>query len=106
MRIAATHTYWKVQAFQHSVRIALLPPDDCLALRDELSPADQRYYDETLATMVVGTPAECRAELEALARDYGTNEICVVNVSYSFADRLRSYELLAEEFGISSQIKA
>ena len=93
--IAATHTYWKVQAFRHGVRIPLLPPAECLDLKKRLSPSDQAYYDETLATMVLGSPEECRAELAALAEAYGVDEIMAVNVCHHFADRRRSYELLA-----------
>ncbi len=99
LRIASTHTYWKVQAFRHGKRIALLPPDECLRLKDELSPEDQDYYAETLATnMIVGSPSQCRAGIEALAGEYGVDEVMVVNVCYHFKDRLRSYELLSRAF--------
>jgi len=104
-RIASTHTYWKVQVFQHANRIGLLPPDECLALRAEMSREDQDYYNQTMATnMVVGTPGQCRKGLEELTAQYGVDEIMVVNVCYHFEDRVRSYQLLAEEFGIGDNV--
>ena len=107
LRIASTHRYWKVQAFRHGKRIPLLPPDECLRLKDALSPQDQDYYAETLATnMIVGSPAECRTGIEALAGDYGVDEIMVVNVCYHFGDRLRSYELLSREFSLAADSAA
>jgi alkanesulfonate monooxygenase SsuD/methylene tetrahydromethanopterin reductase-like flavin-dependent oxidoreductase (luciferase family) len=80
------------------VRIPLLPPEDCLNLKQTLSINDQAYYDETLNSMIVGTAEECHARMDSLADEYGADEIIVVNVCYDFEDRKRSYELLAEEF--------
>ena len=52
--------------------------------------------------MVIGTKAEVREGLEAVAADYGADEIMVVNILYDHAARLRSYELLAEAFGLTA----
>lgn len=41
-----------------------------------------------------------RGRLEELAQTYGTNEFVVVTITYDFAARKRSYELLAQEFGL------
>ena len=43
----------------------------------------------------------CAAELEELAADYGTDELLVVTVTYDHEARRRSYELLAEAFGLA-----
>lgn len=48
--------------------------------------------------MIAGDPATVRAALEELARDYNADEVFVVNILYSHAARLRSYELLADAF--------
>jgi hypothetical protein len=44
-----------------------------------------------------------RAELEALAGDYGADEVIVVTITYDHAARRRSYELLAEAFGLRAR---
>jgi len=49
---------------------------------------------------VVGDPASVKAELVALAHRYGVDEIVVICNVFNFADRLRSYELLAEAFDL------
>jgi luciferase family oxidoreductase group 1 len=49
---------------------------------------------------VAGTPARVKARLEALAEEYGVDELVIVTITHDFKARLRSYELLAEAFGL------
>ena len=44
---------------------------------------------------IVGTPAQCRERLEALAAEYGVDEAVVVTITETWQTRVRSYELLA-----------
>jgi luciferase family oxidoreductase group 1 len=48
--------------------------------------------------MILGEPGHVRAELEALARAYGADEVIVVTITHDHAARRRSYELLADAF--------
>src|SRR6185503_14251983 len=50
---------------------------------------------------VVGTPAQCRERLEALAAEYGVDEVVVVTITETWETRLRSYELLAGAFELT-----
>ena len=47
----------------------------------------------------VGTPRQVREKLEMLAQTFGANEIMLVSIVHDHKARLRSYELLAQEFG-------
>ncbi len=49
---------------------------------------------------VAGTPERVKARLEALAAEYGVDELIIVTIAHEFKARLRSYELLAEAFGL------
>jgi alkanesulfonate monooxygenase SsuD/methylene tetrahydromethanopterin reductase-like flavin-dependent oxidoreductase (luciferase family) len=49
----------------------------------------------------VGTPEKVRAALLSLAQSCGAEELVIVTITYDFAARLRSYELLAEAFALS-----
>jgi alkanesulfonate monooxygenase SsuD/methylene tetrahydromethanopterin reductase-like flavin-dependent oxidoreductase (luciferase family) len=53
--------------------------------------------------VVLGTAATVRAELEAIAEDYGAEEIMVVNILHDHTARRRSYALLAEAFALTPQ---
>jgi luciferase family oxidoreductase group 1 len=49
---------------------------------------------------VVGAPEQVREKLLELAARYGVGEFVVVSICYDFTARLRSYELLAQVFGL------
>lgn len=100
--IASSHTYWKVQAFRHPKRDGLYSPSDVKKLYEKLSFEDKAYYHETLDSMILGTPKECREKIEKLAIEYGVDEVMIVNVTYSFEDRIKSYELLSNEFNLKN----
>ena len=96
--IAASHVYWKVQAFRLGERTPLYPPKKALDLKKKLSLDNQAYFDETMNTYILGTADECVQEMEALAGDFGVEEVMVVNVTYGFEPRKRTYRTLAESF--------
>jgi alkanesulfonate monooxygenase SsuD/methylene tetrahydromethanopterin reductase-like flavin-dependent oxidoreductase (luciferase family) len=50
---------------------------------------------------IVGTPDQVRARLMALAEAHGAEELVVVTITYDFASRLKSYELLAKVFSLT-----
>ena len=50
--------------------------------------------------LIYGSPPVVRARLDELAEAYGADELMLVNVMHDHADRRRSYELVAEEFGL------
>jgi luciferase family oxidoreductase group 1 len=49
---------------------------------------------------VLGTPDVVRAGLEQVAQEYGAGELLLVTITYEHAARRRSYELIAEAFGL------
>jgi alkanesulfonate monooxygenase SsuD/methylene tetrahydromethanopterin reductase-like flavin-dependent oxidoreductase (luciferase family) len=53
------------------------------------------------ARSTVGTPEQVRERLQALADAHGAEELVIVTITYDYASRLRSYELLAEAFAIT-----
>jgi alkanesulfonate monooxygenase SsuD/methylene tetrahydromethanopterin reductase-like flavin-dependent oxidoreductase (luciferase family) len=56
--------------------------------------------------MICGTPEEVRASLEERARAYLADELMVVAITHEHAPRVRSYELLAEAFGLEAAPRA
>ena len=52
------------------------------------------------AGAIVGSPEKVRAGVEAWPCEYGAEEVIVVTITYDHQARRRSYELLAEAFGL------
>ena len=50
---------------------------------------------------IVGSPATVKQRIEELAAEYGATEVMVVTITYEHAARRRSYELLADAFGLT-----
>jgi luciferase family oxidoreductase group 1 len=50
--------------------------------------------------VVVGSPETVRSGLEEVADEYGAGEVLVVTITHDHAARRRSYELIAEAFGL------
>jgi luciferase family oxidoreductase group 1 len=53
------------------------------------------------ARTIAGAPEQVRDRLQALAAACGAEELVIVTITYDFAARVRSYELLAEAFGLT-----
>jgi luciferase family oxidoreductase group 1 len=51
---------------------------------------------------IVGSPATVRAGIEAVAAEYQADEVMVVTITHEHAARRRSYELIAEAFGLGA----
>ena len=49
---------------------------------------------------ITGTQATVRAGIEAVAKDYGADEVMIVTITWDHAARRRSYELIADAFGL------
>jgi len=49
---------------------------------------------------VLGSPATVKAGIERVAEEYGAEEVILVTITFDHAARRRSYELVAEAFGL------
>jgi luciferase family oxidoreductase group 1 len=78
--------------------IAVPPPEEALEFLAADDRAPGRPRSERRA--VLGSPATVRAELEEVVARYGAEEAIVVTITYDHEARRRSYELLAEAFGL------
>jgi alkanesulfonate monooxygenase SsuD/methylene tetrahydromethanopterin reductase-like flavin-dependent oxidoreductase (luciferase family) len=71
----------------------LLPPDEALAF--PAREGDRRFAASTTREAIDGDPEEVRARLLDLSAGYGASEVGILTNCYAFADRVRSYELIA-----------
>ncbi|GCB52938.1 LLM class flavin-dependent oxidoreductase [Streptomyces sp. NL15-2K] len=59
---------------------------------------DQALVQDRIDTQFVGSPARVADQLEQLQEATGTDELLITTITHDHADRIRSYELLAEEW--------
>ncbi len=72
------------------------------ALAYPYTPAERRLADAYRTMQVVGDPRTVRARIEDLAKHTAADEVMVTTNVYDHAERLRSYERLAEVFDIAT----
>lgn len=71
------------------------PPDKALAY--EYSKFEKLLVEENRRRMIVGTPEHVGDRLETLAEEYQADEVMLVSIAYDFNDKLKTFELVAEE---------
>ncbi|HWL46316.1 MAG TPA: LLM class flavin-dependent oxidoreductase, partial [Sphingomonadaceae bacterium] len=86
--------------FAHLVRGQLIavPPVETALAWQATNPAPGRRR-----RTVLGTPAEARAQLDAVAAEYGASELMLVNILPDHAARVASYRLIAAEYGLAER---
>jgi luciferase family oxidoreductase group 1 len=65
------------------------------------SPEERQIVEMNRDRSFVGSPARVRDHLTQLAEQSGVDEIMITTMTHEHADRRRSYELLAEAFGLA-----
>jgi luciferase family oxidoreductase group 1 len=76
-------------------RLIQIPP-----VEKALSYLETRSPGKSDRRAVIGSPETVRAGLEAVAAEYGADELLVLTITHDHAARRRSYELIAEAFGL------
>jgi luciferase family oxidoreductase group 1 len=96
-RLLQTREYWRV-GFEHGVREALVTPEAAGA--HPYSGAERAIVDALRRRAIVGTADAVAARLAELAAGLELDELVVVTWTYDPQPRHRSYELLAQAFGL------
>ena len=98
-RLAASRNLWVVRLLTGRP-IPFPSPEEALA--QPLSPQEEKLLATVAKRSIIGTAGQVREKLTALADAHGAEELVVVTITYDYASRLRSYELLAQAFGLVS----
>ncbi len=89
--------------FHHLVRGELIPVP---SVEKAMAWSAENDVPQRQRRSILGTPAEVRAEVDAVAAAYGAQEMMLVNIMPDHAARRRSYQLLAAEYGLVSIAQA
>ena len=84
---------------RQGIRLPLLPPEEA---ERPYSPAELGTTGKLRGKAIVGSRDRVAEKLKELARSLDLDELVIVTWTYDPAPRHRSYELLAEAFGLAS----
>ncbi len=76
----------------------VLPPEEAAAI--PLPEAVRAHVQSYVDGCIDGNPEQVKAGILEAAERYETTDVGVVSITYSLADRIRSYELVAKAFGL------
>jgi luciferase family oxidoreductase group 1 len=79
-------------------RVQLPTPEE--ALRYEFSPRERQVAEGFRARLIAGTARDVVPRIEAIVEATRADEVMISTMTYGHAERMRSYELLAEAFGL------
>ncbi len=96
-RLSWSRWCWRVQS-NHGRRGGVPTVDE--AINYPYTVSDRVYLEYMRDRSIYGSPARVKERLLALGEIYGVDEFVVVTITHDFSARLRSYELLADAFGI------
>ena len=89
---------WGWRLMGEAGRGGIPPPEDALAF--EYTEPEREYIDVLKRRSIYGDPGQVRDRLLSMGERYGVDDFVVVTITYDYAKRQRSYELLAEAFGL------
>jgi luciferase family oxidoreductase group 1 len=96
-RLASSSELWRLRI--ESGRDAPFPSVE-EAQSYAYSEAERVRLEHARARSIVGDPAQVKRRLLEMAEGYDVDELLLVTITHDFAPRLRSYELIAQEFGL------
>ncbi len=90
----ATSSYLRILSLIRGQSLVQKPPVDSMDGR--WLPHERQTVGEFLGLAMIGGPETIRAKVELLLEQTGADELIFTGDMYEFADRLRSYEILAQ----------
>jgi luciferase family oxidoreductase group 1 len=96
-RLSMTRNLWVMQLLANQA--GGFPPPDAARERS-FSDAETTLMTRIASRGIAGEPARVKDGILKSAETYGADEFFCLTITYDFADRLRSYELIAQAFDL------
>ena len=96
--LARSREVTMLQFFQGKPSKGIMSPERAASI--ELSPQEEAFIAARQQFAAIGTPEQVREKLLLLAQAFNADELMAVTITYNFAERKRSYQLLAETFDL------
>jgi luciferase family oxidoreductase group 1 len=97
-RLALSRDLWFHRVMQSPAGGAFPSPEEAEAW--PWTEQDRMVLKARMHRSAIGAPEQVVAQLRDMAAKFGADELMIVTITYDFAARLRSYELLAETWNL------
>jgi luciferase family oxidoreductase group 1 len=101
--LASSRDLWRLK-LQYGQHLAYPHPDEALAY--DYNAQERAIVEANKANRFAGTPETLKQRLTDFAEENALDELVVLTITYDFEKRVRSYELLADAFGLERQEEA
>ena len=101
-RLLMTREHWRV-GFEKGLRTPLVSPADAKAAYAGYADAERTTIESLRNKAIVGSASQVGVRLRELAKTFELDEIVINTWAHDPVARHRSYELLADEFGLGPQ---
>ena len=81
-------------------------PEEADAVLSQIGDWERGRIMQARSQQIIGDPAQCREQIEALALQYGVGEAVILSITHDFGARCRAYELLASAFALTPASQA
>jgi luciferase family oxidoreductase group 1 len=98
MQLASGYGLW-VRSIRTGAGAIAFPTSE-VAANHEWSDEDRALVKDRIDTQIVGSPQTVANKLDQLQQATGADELANTTITHRHADRVRSYELLAREWGL------
>jgi luciferase family oxidoreductase group 1 len=96
--IASSRDISRINALR-GIRGPMISPEEASSI--ELTPSELEHLEQVNKYSIQGSQDTVKDGILEAANVYGTTDVSIVTNCYYFEDRLRSFELIAEAFGLS-----
>ena len=98
-RLALSAQAWRPRLLAQGIERGFPSPENAAAfLAASGTPLETLHDDRRL---IAGDPARVRRHLLETAERYAADELMILTITHAFADRLRSYQLIADTLGLA-----
>lgn len=87
----------------YGINAPIATVEEAKARAQHYAPRDLAIIERERPRAVIGTPDKVAAHIREIEARFGADEVVVLGVAASYQARLKSYELLAREFGLKSR---
>lgn len=104
-RLARGRDVWRLR-LDRGMFAPFPTPEEADAVLAEIGDWERQRIASARSQQIIGDPEHCKRAIEALATEYGVDEVVIVTITHDFAARCRSYALLADAFALTSAARA